>query len=92
MKNFIKAMLFGINFQPSFGAFGPAKAKTVDGVLATFNKTIADLQEIEAAERAEAEKQEVIAAQALQSKAVAEAQAARAAKAATRFSKLVGEI
>lgn len=84
-------MLFGLQVQ-AFTAFGPAKAKTVDGVLAAFNKTIDELKAVEQAERAEAERQEDIAATALQAKAAAEAEANRATKAVTRFSKLVGEI
>jgi len=85
-------MLFAQAFMPAFTAFGPAKAKTVDSVLAIFNKTIDDLKAVEAAERLEAEKQELIADAALQAKAAADAEATRASKAVTRFSKLVGEI
>lgn len=90
MKNILE-MLFGLKAQ-AFTAFGPSKAKTVDGVLSAFNKTIDDLKAVEEAERTEAAKQEEIAAAALQAKAASEAEAARASKAITRFSKLVGEI
>lgn len=53
---------------------------TVDGVLAAFNTTIANLQTVAAAQEAEASKQANIAAAALVAKALADAESARASK------------
>lgn len=86
------AMLFGLAIGQGFTAFGAAKAKTVDGVLAAFRKTVDDLRSVEAAERAEAERQEILEAEAQAAKEAANYEANRAANAASRFEGLIDNI
>jgi hypothetical protein len=91
MKNIIAA-LFGFVGMHSFTAFGSGKAKSVDGVLLAFSKTIEDLKVVEEQERAEIAKQEVLERAAQAAKEAAKFEANRAKVAVERFSKLVGDI
>jgi hypothetical protein len=52
--------------------------KTVDGVLAAFRKTISDLTTVETEQKAEADRQDAIAMEALQRSAESRAEADRA--------------
>lgn len=84
----------------SFIGFGGSKAKTVDGVLLTFTKTLDALKEVQAQEIAAADKfnsdrvaaemaYETALSAAIIGQNAAEAEATRAGVAVERFSKLV---
>lgn len=99
MKQMIAAFFTNLGIA-SFVGFGGSKAKTVDGVLLTFTKTLDALKEVQAQEIAAADKfnsdrlsaqlaYETALSAAIIGQNAAEAEATRAAVAVDRFSKLV---
>lgn len=66
------------------------KPKTVDSVMATFAKTISDLEAVAAANIAEGNKQKEVIAAAEAAKTAAEQEAAKAVTMASRLQSLLG--
>ena len=73
---------------PTF-AKAPFAKKTVDGVMSAFNQTIADLNEVQQREIAEAERLRAQAAELMSTAAAAEAEANRAGILTTRLNTLI---